>query len=56
VAYKDKPEMTVQLAEEYTIAGNESDALVIPAGLAFAKRSASDLTLSSTNQTRGIRL
>ena len=36
-AYKDKPEMTAQLAEEYTIAGNENDVLVIPAGLAFAK-------------------
>ena len=36
-AYKDKPEMTAQLAEEYTIAGNDNDALVIPAGLAFAK-------------------
>jgi len=36
-AYKDKPEMTAQLAEEYTIAGNSNDALVIPAGLAFAK-------------------
>lgn len=36
-AYKDKPEMTAQLAEQYTIAGNDNDALVIPAGLAFAK-------------------
>ena len=36
-AYKDKPEMTAQLAEEYTIAGNNNDALVIPSGLAFAK-------------------
>ena len=36
-AYKDKPEMAAQLAEEYTIAGNNNDALVIPAGLAFAK-------------------
>ena len=36
-AYKDKPEMTAQLAEEYTVAGNDIDALVIPAGLAFAK-------------------
>jgi len=36
-AYKDKPEMTAQLAQEYTIAGNDNDALVIPAGLAFAK-------------------
>jgi len=35
-AYKDKPEMTAQLAEAYTAAGNANDALVIPAGLAFA--------------------
>ena len=35
-AYKDKPEMTAQLAEAYTSAGNANDALVIPAGLAFA--------------------
>jgi hypothetical protein len=36
-AYADKPEMTAQLAEEYTAAGNANDAFVIPAGLAFAK-------------------
>ena len=36
-AYKDRPEMTAELAEQYTIAGNDNDALVIPAGLAFAK-------------------
>jgi hypothetical protein len=36
-AYKDKPEMTAQLAEQYTLAANASDALVIPAGLAFAR-------------------
>jgi hypothetical protein len=36
-AYKDKPEMTEQLAEQYTRAGNANDALVIPVGLAFAK-------------------
>ncbi len=36
-AYKDKPEMTALLAEQYTLAGNANDALVIPAGLAFAK-------------------
>jgi hypothetical protein len=36
-AYKDKPEMTAQLAEQYTVAANANDALVIPAGLAFAK-------------------
>lgn len=36
-AYEDKPEMTAQLAEAYTIAGNANHALVIPAGLAFAR-------------------
>ena len=36
-AYADKPEMTAQLAEAYTVAGNENDALVVPAGLAFAR-------------------
>ena len=36
-AYADKPEMTQGLAEEYTKAGNDNDALVVPAGLAFAK-------------------
>lgn len=36
-AYEDKPEMTAQLAEQYTTAGNANNALVIPAGLAFAK-------------------
>ena len=36
-AYKDKPDMINGLAEQYTIAGNANDALVIPAGLAFAK-------------------
>jgi len=36
-AYKDRPEMTAQLAEQYTLAANRNDALVIPAGLAFAK-------------------
>jgi len=36
-AYLDKPEMTEGLAEAYTIAGNANDALVIPAGLAFAR-------------------
>jgi hypothetical protein len=36
-AYADKPEMTAQLAEAYTVAGNANDVLVIPAGLAFAR-------------------
>ena len=36
-AYKDKPEMTAELAEAYTKAGNENGVLVIPVGLAFAK-------------------
>ena len=36
-AYADKPEMTARLADVYTAAGNDNDALVIPAGLAFAR-------------------
>jgi len=36
-AYADKPEMTAQVAEAYTVAGNQNNALVIPAGLAFAR-------------------
>jgi hypothetical protein len=36
-AYADRPEMTAQLADAYTVAGNENDAFVIPAGLAFAR-------------------
>lgn len=36
-AYADRPEMTAQLAEAYTIAGNANNALVISAGLAFAR-------------------
>jgi hypothetical protein len=36
-AYADKPEMTASLAEAYTVAGNANNALVIPAGLAFAR-------------------
>ena len=36
-AYADAPEMTAQLAEAYTQAGNANNALVIPAGLAFAR-------------------
>lgn len=35
-AYEDKPDMTAQLAEQYTIAGNANNALVVPAGIAFA--------------------
>jgi hypothetical protein len=36
-AYQDKPELTAQLAEAYTSIGNANHALVIPAGLAFAR-------------------
>lgn len=35
-AYADKPEMTASLAAEYTKAGQANQALVVPAGLAFA--------------------
>lgn len=36
-AYQDRPEMTQQLADAYTREGNKNRALVIPAGLAFAR-------------------
>lgn len=36
-AYQDKPEMTQQLAAEYIKAGKQNNALVVPAGLAFAE-------------------
>ncbi len=36
-AYADAPEMTEQLAAEYTNAGRANNALVVPAGLAFAR-------------------
>lgn len=36
-AYADKPEMTQRVADVYTAAGNGNDALVVPAGLAFAR-------------------
>jgi len=45
-AYEDRPEMTAQLAEQYTIAGNANDALVVPAGLAFAAARAGKPDLS----------
>src|SRR3954470_18771721 len=36
-AYADKPEMTAELAEAYTKAGNDDGVFVVPVGLAFAK-------------------
>jgi len=49
-AYKDKPEMTQQLAAEYQKAGKAVGAKVVPAGLAFAnsiqKRPTLDLYVS----------
>ncbi len=36
-AYADAPEMTQQLADAYTQAGKDNNAIVIPAGLAFAR-------------------
>src|SRR5436309_7033441 len=36
-AHANKPEMTAELAEAYTQAGNDDGAFVIPAGLAFAR-------------------
>ena len=53
-AYADKPEMTAQLAEAYTIAGNDNNALVIPAGLAFARPSASNPNSIFMPPTSGI--
>ena len=44
-AYADRPEMTAALAEAYTRAGNESGALVVPAGLAFEAARAKDSTV-----------
>ena len=46
-AYSDAPEMTAQLAEAYTEAAKDNGALVIPAGLAFARsiRQKPDLNL-----------
>jgi len=38
-AYQDKPEMTASLSQAYIQASNENNALLIPAGLAFAKSS-----------------
>lgn len=35
-AYADRPEMTNQLADAYRAAGGANDAMVVPAGLAFA--------------------
>ena len=51
-AYKDKPEMTGQLAEQYAIAGRDNDALVVPAGLAFARaiRKRPDLELYQSDK------
>jgi hypothetical protein len=48
-AYADKPEMTQALADAYTAAGNANQALVIPAGLAFARSIAlrPDINLSA---------
>lgn len=36
-AYADKPQMIGELADVYTAAGNANNALVVPAGLAFAR-------------------
>jgi len=36
-AYKDKPDMTEELADAYTSAGSRHRVLVIPAGLGFAR-------------------
>ena len=54
-AYADKPEMTAQLAEAYTVAGNANNALVIPAGLAFAKAIGKQPELNLYASTSAIR-
>lgn len=36
-AYADKPQMIDALSDVYTAAGNDNNALVVPAGLAFAR-------------------
>ena len=36
-AYKDKPEMTAELSDAYTREANANGAMVIPAGIAYAK-------------------
>jgi hypothetical protein len=36
-AFQNRPEMTAQLSDAYTKAGNDNSELVIPAGLAFAR-------------------
>jgi hypothetical protein len=36
-AFQGKPEMTAQVSDAYTKAGNDNNELVIPAGLAFAR-------------------
>lgn len=47
-AYADRPDLTDKLADAYTRAGNDNSALVIPAGLAFARARAQrpDLSLN----------
>jgi hypothetical protein len=45
-AYQDKPEMTQQLAAEYLNAGKRHNALVVPAGLAFANAVAKQPSLN----------
>ena len=55
-AYADKPEMTAQLAEAYTVAGNDNKALVIPAGLAFAHARAKQPELNLYAPTSAIQV
>src|ERR1700704_1472321 len=45
-AYADKPEMTAQLAEAYTVAGNDNNALVIPASPSPAPSASSRSSIS----------
>lgn len=51
-AYKDAPEMTAGLAEQYTKAGRDNGAVVIPVGLAFARAIAMKPSLELYNRDK----
>ena len=51
-AYADRPEMTAQLVEQYTEAGRETGALVVPAGLAFARSIAANPRIDLYNSDK----
>jgi len=51
-AYADRPEITALLAEQYTEAGRETGALVVPAGLAFARSIAANPRIDLYNSDK----